>query len=135
MGKQVGWSQTVTFQKTGAGAPTTLDITDCSWEESVEDVGVMGSTAGGVAQRLAGALDGGGSCEAVLNSAALPHAAAPGITAGAKGTLTVTTGSATPFTIPIMVTRLRYRFAMRGAYIYGFDVGLDSLTGAYTRST
>lgn len=135
MPKQPGWSQTVTFQKTGAGAPTTLDITDCSWEESVEDIIVTGSSAGGVQERIAGVLEGGGSCEAVLNSSALPHGGAPGINAGVKGTLTITTGSATPFSIPVMVTRLRFRFAMRGAYVYGFDIGLDKLTGTYIRST
>jgi hypothetical protein len=135
MTKQAGWSQTVTFQKTGAGAPVTLDITDCSWEESVEDIQVPGSLSLGVMQRIAGILEGGGSIEATLNSASLPHSAAPGIRAGVHGVLTITTGSVAPFTIPIMITRVRYRFAMRGAYVYGLDVGLDGASGTYAVST
>lgn len=130
-----GYSQGATWQTDGAGGATTLNITDWSWEEMVNKLVTTHSGSGGIAACIAGIFDGDGNVQANIDAAALPCAAAPGIRAGAKGTITYAVGGSTPFSIHCMITKVPWKSAVNGLVSYSFQVALDSTTGSYTRPT
>jgi len=129
MSRQRGYTQTVTF-----GAAT-LCVTEADWEESVEKIDVTGTCDGGIAGLIAGYVEGGATITGVVESSNLVHTGAAGVFAGAKGTLTITVGGAAPFTIPILVLRLKHSFRMKTAVTFTFEAALDGLAGIYTRAT
>src|SRR6202011_2235142 len=82
-----GYSQAASWQATGAGAATTLNITSHSWQEEVDKLDVTHSGSAGVQALLAGIGRGSGTIEANYDAAAIPSNTPPNIKAGAKGVL------------------------------------------------
>lgn len=130
-----GYSQGATFQLDGAGGATTLKIKSWSWAEHVERLITTHTSSAGVQACLAGILDGDGNVTACIDAAALPNAAAPGIVAGAKGTITFAVGASTPWSIHVMVTKNHHQSNVNGLVEFDVDVALDSTSGSYIRPT
>ena len=132
-----GYSQGVTFQLSGANTATTLKVTGHTWMEKVQDLITTHTGSGGIQERIAGVLDGEGTVDANVDAADLVHDTAPGVRAGAKGTITHAVGSSQPFTIKVMVTELMFKSVVNGLVTYSFKTALDNTSGssAYTRAT
>src|ERR1041384_805735 len=128
-----GYDLGATFKLDGAGTATTLNITAWSWAEEVMKLVTTHTGSAGIQAVLAGILDGEGSVEANVDIAALPNAAAPGIIAGAKGTITFNTGTSVVYSIHVMVTQVPWKSSVNGLLQYSFNVTLDSTTGTYVR--
>lgn len=135
MAFSAGYSQSVTFQLDGAGGATTLKVKSASWEETVTAIETTHTGSGGIEAYIRGVLRGGASIVAGCDGAALLNAAAPGILAGAKGTLTISIGGATPWSAHVLVTKYGTPWEIDGQVMNNFDVKLDSTSGAYTRPT
>ncbi len=127
-----GYSQGATWQATGQGAPTTLNITAWSWEESVAVLDVTHSGTAGQMAVLAGILTGEGTVEANTDAAALPPTLTSPIKAGQKGVIRYSTGSTNPWVIPCMISKVPHKSAVNGLVQYSFTVTFDALSGTYT---
>lgn len=130
-----GYDKAATFQLDGAGSATTLAIRSWSWAENVQKLVTTHTGTSGKAACIAGVLDGEGDVEANLDAAALPCATAPGIKAGAKGSITFAVGGSTTWIIHVMVTRVNWRSAVDALVTYSFSVALDYTTTTYTYPT
>jgi hypothetical protein len=135
MAFQPGYSRGNTFQLDGAGSPTTLKVTGWNLNDTVDVLDVTHSESSGQQALLAGILRGEGNVTANVDAAALPNATAPGLVAGAKGTLTANVGGSTPWSIHCMVTAVHWASVVNGLVTYNFDWKSDSLSGSYTRPT
>lgn len=133
MAYRAGYSQGVTFQLDGAGGATTLAITSENLSESVRVLETTDSTSAGEYKCIAGVHEARGTVEANVDVAALPNAAAPGIVAGAKGTITFAMGATNPFTIHVMVTEVNWKSAVGTLITYNFNVVYDATTATFTR--
>lgn len=60
-----------------------------------------------------------------VDAAALPSGLGSPIKFGTKGTLTLSPGSANPFSIKCMVTKVHWASAVEGLITYNFDVESD----------
>jgi hypothetical protein len=133
MAKVPGYDKSPTWKTDGAILATTLAVVSSDWTEKVR---VLDTTdTGGAEACIAGVLGGTGRVEANIDAAALPNAAAPGIVAGAKGTLTFPVGGATPYSVHCMIVETGPRIPALGLVTYHFSVQLDNTSGAYTRAT
>jgi len=135
MAYKPGYARAVTFQLDGAMGATTIKVTATSWDEHIEPLISTHTGSGGIQERLAGILDGEGDVQANVDGAALPNAAAPGIVAGAKGTLTYDVGGTTPFTIHVLIQKVHWASVVNGLMTYSFHALLDNTSGTYTRPT
>ena len=132
--RQRGFTQTVTFEEAGTTGAVTLCVTEADWDESMEQVDVTAADDNGVTAVISGNLNAVATISGVVDNANLVHTLTA-IRSGSKGKLTISVGGQTPFSIPIMVVRLRHSFRMKTAVTYTFDATLDALSGTYTRAT
>jgi len=127
-------SLAVTFKLDGAMAATTLLVKNTTWDEKVAKLITTHSGSGGKEAVIAGILSGDGTVEANVDTTVMPQAAAPGIVAGAKGTLTWDNGGVTPWSIHVMITQINWRGPVDGLLTYNFNCCMDSSSGAYVRA-
>lgn len=127
-----GFSNPATFQLVGAGSATTLAITGWTGSEEVQRLITTHSGTGGLQACLAGIYDFTANVTANYDLAAFPHATPPTIKAGAKGTVTLSTGTGAnnKFTLGVLITKVNYASPVNGLVNYNFDVGLDATTVA-----
>lgn len=131
-----GYSQGVAFTVSGGGS-VALNVTGHTWMEKVQDLVTTHTGSGGIQERIAGIFDGEGTVDANIDAAALPWDTAPGVRAGAKGTITHAVGGSTPFSIKVMITEVMSKSVVNGLVTYSFKTVLDNTSGssAYTRAT
>lgn len=134
-----GYSEQTTFALDG-GSAVTLSVTDHTWDEMVEELRTTHTGSGGVTSRIPGVFDGNGSVKANVDTVAYPWAASPGIRSGNKGVITMETGTASPFSIHVMITKIHIQSSNPDGLVnYSFDYALDSTVVAgvttYTRAT
>lgn len=129
-----GYSQGVAFTVDGGGS-VALNVTGHSWMEKVEALITTHTGTAGLQTRIAGIFDGEGTVDANVDAAALVHDTAPGVRAGAKGTITHAIGGATPFSIHVLITELLYKSVVNGLVSYSFKCAFDATSGSYTRAT
>ena len=130
---QAGYNKGVSFQVNGAGANTSINVTEHSWAEEIERANITHSGTLGLQALLACVLKGTGNVKAQFDSTAMPFATAPGIKAGVSGLLTFNLGAPnTQFIAPVMVVKVNYQTAIQGngTVKYDFDVEMNCLSGA-----
>lgn len=123
---QVGYNKSVIF------GGTSLKILESSWDEEIDQLIVTHSQSGGVEGWIAGILKGEGTVRANVDADSAPPALT--IVPGAMGTFLFTIGTATPFVIPVGITKVHYQTAVEGKVEYSFNVKLNSEAGTYSRA-
>jgi hypothetical protein len=132
MAYRAGYDLGATFTVDGGGA-VAINITSWSWSERVRELITTHTGSSGREAMIAGVLSGEGTVEANVDIAALPNAAAPGIIAGAKGTIVWDCGVGTDWSVHVMITQLNFKSSVDGLLTYNFNVKLDNTSGSYTR--
>lgn len=126
-----GYDKGVTWQPDG-GAAITICIT--GW--TVDDTGDLVEVTNTCSRRwqafLAAINRGGVNVTAFFDSAQVPSTA--NIKFGVKGTIGVSTGAATAWSIHCIIEKVNYKSTVNGVVEYNFDVKADSLKtdGTYT---
>lgn len=122
MAFKAGYDCDVTF------GGTALNVTKWTNEDGGVVLDVTHAGTAGKAACLPGVGMHKGTVNANVNIAALPSGNTPAIKFGAKGTLTLSVGTGTPFSIGIMVTRVNWSSEVNGLVSYSFDFQSDYIT-------
>lgn len=119
------------------GGFATIQVTDHSWKEMVNDLDVTSSGMLGLQALVGGVFRGDGNVKGKVNSSALITSTPPFIRAGNNGQFLLGIGSATPISIPALITAVHYQGAVAGTVDYDFDIKLNILagTGIYGQAT
>lgn len=131
MAFQAGFNKYASFQASGAGKATTLDIIGWSDAEEVDKLDVTHTGSAGQQAVIAGVFRVNGNVKANWDSAAVPTTDPPKIRAGVKGVLRCSLdASLLMLTIPIMITKINHQSEVNGIVQYNFDYTLDQIIGA-----
>ncbi len=126
-----GYNLGALWRLDGAGADTTLAIRGYNTDSKCDMLETTNSGSSGVESYLAGIFRVTGKIEAQVNIAAYPWGTI-GITAGAKGTLHLQMGGATPEYAHIIIETVTKKSAVNGMLEFEFTYRLDSTANAQT---
>lgn len=114
-----------------------INILDWDWQEEVMDLVTTHSGSGGIAERIAGVLDGRGAVHANYDIANQFHkggaATLPGVISGVKGMLKNFVSATLFFAIPIMIQSIPIKSAVLGKVEFTFNFLLSGDAGTYAR--
>lgn len=127
-----GYDKGVTFTLDG-GSLVTLKVTGWNQEDGGDILETTHTGSSGSDAYIAGISRCPGNVTANVDAAALPNAASPGITFGAKGTITCNVGSSSPWSVHVVIEKVHWSSTVAGLVSFNFDYKSDSTSGSRTR--
>jgi hypothetical protein len=127
----VGYVCKATIQPAGAGSATDINITGWDWEPKINAMLTTHSGSEGIAQRLAGVLDGAGQIMFNYDLANPQNLTPYAIVAGGIGVIALHVSGDSFFQVPYMIESTPYKVVVDGKVEVSAKILLNGAAGTY----